>query len=203
MSAKSGDEYNQAGTLFVIRPKTNYMGILANKIQLSGTYGKVCYYVVNGRTLVRAKSSLTRKRVLKDKAFEKTRQYAGNMGLASQIGSRIYRTLPMDIKGRWLFRAITGEAASLLYSGKTKEEVEEMLWSKYIDAPCAGEPVLKKGKRYFQFSSLETRKLLWKVFLERWEAQNKPRHVFKKIWDRRGEWKVAMVPRRWGLVPVL
>ena len=39
------------------------------------------------------------------------------MGLASKIASPVYRALPLETKGRWLFRAIAGEAASLLYEG--------------------------------------------------------------------------------------
>src|SRR5688572_33251175 len=100
------------------------MAKLPEGIHFTGTVGNTCYYEMGNRTYARTKSSLTRKRVLKDKAFEKTRKHASDLGLASKIGSEIYKALPVDIKGRWLYRAITGEAASLLYEGKTLEEVK-------------------------------------------------------------------------------
>ena len=106
------------------------MAILAKGILFSGTIGDFCFYIRAGRTHVRNQSSLTRKRVLKAREFARTRQYAGDMGHASQIASIIYQSLP--VKGRWLFRAITGEAVSLLYEGKPVQEVKENLWRKYI-----------------------------------------------------------------------
>ncbi|MDZ4795337.1 MAG: hypothetical protein SGI83_13735 [Bacteroidota bacterium] len=41
----------------------------------TGCIGNVCVYRMNGHSYLRSKSSLSRKRVLKDRAFEKT----GNM----------------------------------------------------------------------------------------------------------------------------
>ena len=98
----------------------------------SGTVGGATFYQMNGRQYVRAKSSLTRKRVLKDKAFENTRKCASDLGKAAQIGSVIYHALPREIKVQWMYRAITGEAASMLYEGEDQQEVEEFLWKKYI-----------------------------------------------------------------------
>jgi hypothetical protein len=107
------------------------MAIL-DDILFTGTYGDICFYQVAGATFARKKSSLTRKRVLKDKEFEKTRKYAGDLGTASRIASAIYKTLPADIKGRWIFRAIAGDAASMLYKGKSEAEVKTFLNNKYV-----------------------------------------------------------------------
>jgi hypothetical protein len=108
----------------------------------------------------------------------------------------------MDIKGRWLYRAITGEAASLLYEGKEEQEVKDILWKKYIyDTKCENEEAIKKGCLNFSFASKESRHHLRKVFLDRWENQDKPTHIFKQLWCRRGIFKPKEMPKRLGLVP--
>jgi hypothetical protein len=88
------------------------MAKLADDVHYSGTVGNVTFYQMWGKTYVRKKSSLTRKRVMNSKTFEKTRRYANDLGRAAQIGSIIYKALPADLKERWLYRAITGEAAT-------------------------------------------------------------------------------------------
>src|SRR5258708_35535526 len=111
------------------------MAILQKGIKITATFGDICLYQRYGRTYTRKRTTLTSERVEKEAAFEKTRQYAGIFGLASRIASPIYKALPEDLRGRWVFRTIAGEAASLLYKGKTKEEVNDFLWKKYIAEP--------------------------------------------------------------------
>jgi hypothetical protein len=94
------------------------------------TAGNVCVYRMRGKVYLRSKSSLTRKRVLKSKAFEKTRKYAGDLGKASRLASAIYREFPSAKRDRSKYQAITGMAASLLYQGLGEEEVQEMLKKK-------------------------------------------------------------------------
>jgi hypothetical protein len=176
------------------------MGKMAKGIHFTGTIGNISYYEIDGQTYVRIKSSLTRERVLKDKKFEKTRKYAGDLGRASRIGSAVYRALPADIKGRWIFRAITGEAASLLYEGKSEQEVRNILWKKYIqDTDCRNEttdsapinytvrplPSTKKSNRRFQL-----------IFLRLWEKQGKPARYFKRAWQRGQRFTPETIPRR-------
>ena len=92
---------------------------------------KVVVYLWKGLVCLRMKSSLTRKRVLKSKAFEKTRKYAGNMAKAARLGSAIYKELNLAKKNRALYHAITGMAASLLYKGVDETEVYQILKKKY------------------------------------------------------------------------
>ena len=159
-------------------------------VPIAGTIGGVTFYQMNGRTYVRAKSSLTRKRVLKSKAFEKTRKCARDLGRASQIGSVIYKALPDDIRReRWLYRAITGEAASLLYEGKEEQEVEELLWKKYITETGAipeGEKNIEQGSWNNHPSTKETNIKLREVFQQRWESQGMDYYWFKRAWRKRG-----------------
>ena len=156
-------------------------------VYISGTIGNLTFYQMYGRTYMRTKSSLTRKRVLKSKEFEKTRKHASDLGRAAQIGSVVYQGLPAEMKDRWLYRAITGEAASLLYEGKTEDEVQEFLWKKYIeDTGVAEEAVITPDGSNLSHSSKETNKKLWKIFCDRWEMQGRSYYYFKRAWEKRG-----------------
>jgi hypothetical protein len=169
---------------------------LTNRGVAMGTVNGVCIYEMFGKVYVRKKSSLTRKRVLKTKAFEKTRKYASDMGRAARIGSDIYKAIPMDIKDRWIYRAITGEAASLLYQGKEEEEVRAFLWKKYIeDTKCVDEEtnkLMKAGERRYNvsFSTKESNISLRQIFEERWEKQGMSTYYFKRAWQKRGHFSV-------------
>ena len=99
---------------------------------IDGEIEGVCVYRMNGQVYMRSKSSLTRKRVLKSKAFEKTRKYARDLGKAAHLGSEIYRQLPADKRKRSLYQALTGEAASLLFKGIEEHEVRSILRKKFI-----------------------------------------------------------------------
>ena len=85
-----------------------------------------------GNLYLRTKSSLTRKRVLKSKTFEKTREYAGNMAKAARLGSAIYKELHLLKKDRALYQAITGMAASLLSTGVDETVVYNNLKTKFM-----------------------------------------------------------------------
>jgi hypothetical protein len=156
------------------------MARMPEGVQFSGTIGNITFYQMYGRTYLRSKSSLTRKRVLKSRAFAKTRKCASYLGIASRIGSEVYRALPDTIRERWLYRAITGEAASLLYEGKTEQEVRDLLWDKYIEYTG-----VKEETATIQTSrKVESR--LREVFAERWEKQGNSDADFKSAWDKRG-----------------
>jgi hypothetical protein len=116
-----------------------------------------------------------------------------------------YKALPLEVKGRWLFRAIAGEAASLLYEGKTEEEVTQQLWNKYIYAPMSltDDKVTRSGETINAYAFKQTKTELWKIFRDRWDAQDKPITVFKRIWERRGVFKPDAIPKRLGLVAVV
>jgi hypothetical protein len=152
-----------------------------------GTFGNICFYEMDGKSYVRKKSSLTRKRVLKTKEFEKTRTYAGKMAIAARIGSVIYKALPGDIKNRWFYRAITGEAASLLYTGKEEQEVKDLLWKKYIaDTNSENKKVNEANGRNLVHSTRESNRQLRELFRLAWEKQGKREYNFKQAWDKRG-----------------
>ena len=146
------------------------MARLAEGVHFSGTIGNHNFYQRWGRTYVRTKGSVTRERVLKSREYAKTRQYAGNLALASRIASPVYRALPADVRARWIFRSITGDAASLLYKDMTEKEVTEILWEKYIrmDKSEINPPAFNPFS-----STKEANNKLRKLFLDRWDKAGK------------------------------
>ncbi len=60
---------------------------------VSGTFNGLTFYVVNGRQLVRTKTSINKQRFLSYPAFARLRQYSEWLKLASPIASKLYRQL--------------------------------------------------------------------------------------------------------------
>jgi len=96
-------------------------------VYITGTVKGICYYRMNGKYYARRKSTLSRKRVKRDKAFALTRKYAELLGEASSIAARVYRLLPKAQKKLALYRAMTGQAIGMLKQGASEEEVKERL----------------------------------------------------------------------------
>lgn len=182
------------------------MARVNGNINFTGTIGDICYYMWEGQLFARKKSSLTKDRVLKDKEFAGTRKHAGDMGRASKIASEIYRQLPADIKGRWIFRAIAGHAASLLYNGKSEQHVKDALYRKYMLLPVAEDKrttkssiKYKKGAASGMVATVSSKKAnkYWKnIFLKDWEKQGKPAFFFYRAWEHRSTFNPDTIPRR-------
>jgi hypothetical protein len=96
------------------------------------TIGKLTFYIMEGRSFVRKKSSLTRRKVLHSPAFERTRYNASLMGQASKIGSFLFNALPAHWRQSWMFRSFTGEAYTMLRNGKEEREIRQFLWDRYV-----------------------------------------------------------------------
>lgn len=159
----------------------------------SATIGDLCFYQWRGISCVRTKSSLSGTRVKKSKEFEKTRRYASNFAIAARIASPVYKALPDDIRARWIYRTIVGDAASLLYQGKTESEVNDILWGKYI----YNSPVENKQKEKTPSTKETTRKRtsklsLKKVFFTRWEIQGRIAYDFKRAWRNPREYDLEI-----------
>lgn len=155
---------------------------LTKNLHFRGTIGNLTFYQCKGRNLVRTKGSVTRERVLKNQEYATTRQYANKLALASRIASPIYRALPENRRARWVFRTITGDAASLLYKGMTENEVRGILWRKYLqDTGIITDAILLPPYNPYS-STIESNKKLQKVFLDRWRKLDKDLSYFKKAW---------------------
>jgi hypothetical protein len=79
---------------------------------------------MEGKYYVRKKSSLTGKRVMKDKKFRLTMLYAGILAQASKIASSVYRQIPKEERKHPYFRTLREMAQRLIRKG-TAEEVYE------------------------------------------------------------------------------
>jgi hypothetical protein len=100
-----------------------------------GTIEDLTFYQLPGYDTwyVRARSSITRKRILKGRAFQGFRNSSVRMKDASPIASKVYHQLP--VKQYCLFREMTGKALLLLKVGFTVAEVEEKLVEEYLPKP--------------------------------------------------------------------
>ncbi|TAN01968.1 MAG: hypothetical protein EPN39_00865 [Chitinophagaceae bacterium] len=108
------------------------MPLQCGPLLITGTIDDVCFYQMEGQYYARRKSSLTRKRVLKDPKFLLTRVHAVLLGEASKIASRVYRQITGERKKHALYREITGKAIYLLREGKDKEAAFEILCGQYL-----------------------------------------------------------------------
>jgi hypothetical protein len=68
-------------------------------IIIIGTIDDITFYVMEGKGYARKKSRLTGKRVKKDPKFKRTMQSAHRLGRASQLASKVYRSLPKERVG--------------------------------------------------------------------------------------------------------
>jgi hypothetical protein len=84
---------------------------------------------MEGKYYVRKKSSLTGKRVKKDKKFRLTMIYAGILAQAAKIASSVYRQIPKEERKHPYFRTLTGMAQKLIRKGVSAEEVYEQLYN--------------------------------------------------------------------------
>lgn len=97
---------------------------------ISGTVNGLTFYVVNGRQLVRSKTSINQQRFFSDPAFARQRQYSEWLKIASPMASAIYRQLPPQ-KG--LQQRITGTIMRWLKQGVAPAVAYERLQSIYLN----------------------------------------------------------------------
>ena len=102
-------------------------------IFLECTWDDLTFYRMDGKYYARKKSRLTRERVLKHPAFERTRVYARLLACASKIASSIYKDIPLHWRQFWMFRAFTGEALTMLDAGATAQDAYDYLWETYVE----------------------------------------------------------------------
>lgn len=98
------------------------------------------FYCMEGRNFVRTKSSLTRRKVLYAPCFARTRQHAALMGQASKIGSFVYNALPANWRQSWMYRSFTGEAFTMLKAGEKEQEIQQVLWERYVKEIVSRQP---------------------------------------------------------------
>jgi hypothetical protein len=107
---------------------------------INRTIRNLTFYCMEGRNFVRKKSSLTRRKVLYSPQFKNTRHFAGLMAQASKIGSLVFNALPEYWRQGWMYRAFTGEAFTMLKAGKKEQEIQQVLWQRYVKEVVSRQP---------------------------------------------------------------
>ena len=115
---KKGFEISIYFTKFV-----RYMAKQVGIVKITGTIDVITFYKLGDEYYARMKTSLTGKRFWKDKAFEGSRKSARAMGVASQLASLLYRTLPKELKGRPVFQKLTGRIKFMVLDGLDAEAI--------------------------------------------------------------------------------
>lgn len=116
------DQGRSRGELYICS-----MGKQTGPIKVKGTVHGVTYYKMDGEYYARQESSLDGKRVKKDPAFSETMRYAGLLGRASKLASKVYQGIPKGERKFKKYRILTGQAMQLLKKGMNEEEVVERL----------------------------------------------------------------------------
>lgn len=95
--------------------------------KITGTYDDVTYYKMEEQYYARKKSSLKGERVKKDPRFQRTMEWAERLGRATQLASKVYRSLPRQEQVYALFCTLKSAAMRALKEGKEVEEVKGVL----------------------------------------------------------------------------
>lgn len=117
------------------------MAKLTITLPFVGSIGAVTVFRQFGAYYVRARSSLTAKRVKTDPAFRKTMQYAALLSRAARIASKVYSSLPAQRKQHTLYRKLTGEAMTWLKYAWLEEEIVAYLLQQYGQAIASADGV--------------------------------------------------------------
>ncbi|HZI00279.1 MAG TPA: hypothetical protein VEX63_03985 [Flavisolibacter sp.] len=103
----------------------------AGLIKITGTIGDITFYKLEEEYYLRKKTSLNRKRFLKDPAFASSRIRSAQFGIASKLASRFYRSLPKEKKGHGIIGKLSGIANTCLQQGYTTDETLTLLQKKW------------------------------------------------------------------------
>jgi hypothetical protein len=130
---QSGQGFSN-GQLFplVLLSKQIIMAQQAGNLRLIGTIDGLTFYKMYGKYYVRTKSSLDKKRILRDPSFEQFRQCSKIFGKASKLAKELYHLFPKENRKHGVFGRLTGEFNLLFREGKTAEEAILLMLKKYL-----------------------------------------------------------------------
>ena len=96
---------------------------------MTGTFdiSDITLYRMDGEFYARSKSTLTGKRVKKDKVFEGTRRSSERFKRGNELASQVYGAMPEEKRFYKLYCRLKREAILYLKCGKTEEEVVKEL----------------------------------------------------------------------------
>jgi hypothetical protein len=104
----------------------------AGNLKIIGTIDGITFYKMKGDYYARTKSSLDRKRILRDPSFERFRECSKVFGKASKLASQLYRLFPKEMRKHGVYGNLTGEFNLLFREGKTPEQAVEIMMRKYL-----------------------------------------------------------------------
>jgi len=107
--------------------------ILGKSTVITGTVNGITIYKMRGEFYIRAKSSLSGKRVKTSPAFQQTMLHADILARASRIASFIYKQVQATVGNQISFRDLTSEAIRLIKAGTGDDETKEMLSKIYLN----------------------------------------------------------------------
>jgi hypothetical protein len=100
-------------------------------VKVNGSLDNLTFYKMDGEYFARKKTSLNKKRVMKDAAFENSRKAMVEFGVVSKFFARVYQQLPKQCKGQGIQQKMTGRARSLFLEGCDEEKVVELLLKEF------------------------------------------------------------------------
>src|SRR5437764_13864045 len=95
-------------------------------IRATGTIDGLTFYRLMGKFYVRRRSSLTKERIKKDRAYELFRWHSSLHGAAAKIARPLYWMLPERKRKHHVFGKLTAFVKALLKEGKSVYEVLEV-----------------------------------------------------------------------------
>lgn len=128
------------------------MAIQGGPIIWVKTFGCVSFYKRRGMGCVRMKSNLTAERWRKDPAFEGSRLSAACMALGSQLGSAVYKTIPLQHRRYPHYKELVGIAQKTLRQGYNIQQVNKVLHfavARYLRKLEAADPNRKPERSPF------------------------------------------------------
>ncbi|MFT3827258.1 MAG: hypothetical protein QM731_25245 [Chitinophagaceae bacterium] len=124
------------------------------------------FYRLHNKWYIRRRSSLTGRRVKTSKRFEKSRQSAAKLGIASKLAATMYRVLPPAWKLYDLYKKLTAVAIQLLHEGVDEKTVLIALEQQLYDWGYRKEinyPVIQNRKKSIVLRTPEECKKLEKA----------------------------------------
>jgi hypothetical protein len=118
--------------LIILQLKKNIMARQAGNLRIVGTIDGITFYKMKGEYYARTKSSLDRKRILRDPRFQRFRECSKVFGRASKLASQLYRLFPKEMRKHGVYGKLTGEFNLLFREGKTSEQAIEIMLRKYL-----------------------------------------------------------------------
>ena len=102
-------------------------------VKIVGTVGGLTFLKVNGKYIVKEKSSLKGNTVRKSPLFSRSRINYEKFSDASRLGSKYYHQLPVLGKKVWMYNKMVGETQKMQCAGATNEAIVLMLEKMVVD----------------------------------------------------------------------